>query len=76
MKEKFESLAKIFGLGGEIISIETISNGNINQTYDVTMKEGDTEHRYVFQRLNIYDFKNPKRIMQNIETERYCQSCE
>ena len=67
MKEKFEALAKIFGLSGEIISIETVSNGNINQTYDVTMKNGDSEYRYVFQRLNIYVFKNPKRIMQNIE---------
>ena len=67
MKENFELIAKIFEIDGEIISIEPISNGIINQTYDVKILEENTERRYVFQRLNIFVFKNPKRIMQNIE---------
>ena len=67
MKQKFEALAKIFQIDGEISSIEVISNGNINQTYDVTVNDKGNEKRYVFQRLNIFVFKNPKRIMQNIE---------
>ncbi len=67
MKTKFEELAKIFMIDGEITSIETISNGNINSTYDVTINNNGEEHRYVFQKLNIFVFKNPKRIMGNIE---------
>ncbi len=67
MKAKFEELAKIFMIKGEITSIETISNGNINSTYDVTVNDGGVEHRYVFQKLNIFVFKSPKRIMSNIE---------
>ena len=67
MKENFELIAKIFEIDGEIISIDPISNGIINQTYDVKILEENTERRYVFQRLNIFVFKNPKRIMQNIE---------
>ena len=67
MKQNFEILTKIFQLNGEITSIEQISNGIINQTYDVKMTDGEKERRYVFQRLNIFVFKNPKKIMQNIE---------
>lgn len=67
MKQNFEILAKIFQLNGEITSIEQISNGIINQTYDVKITDGEKERRYVFQRLNIFVFKNPKKIMQNIE---------
>lgn len=67
MKEQFTSLAKTFNIAGEIKEYSVISNGNINQTYDVTVINGDEEKRYVFQRLNIFVFKNPKRIMQNIE---------
>ena len=65
--EKFNELAKIFNLEGNIKSFEIISNGNINTTYDVTLSDGKTEKRYVFQKLNIFVFKSPKRIMTNIE---------
>ncbi|MBO5197621.1 MAG: aminoglycoside phosphotransferase family protein [Lachnospiraceae bacterium] len=67
MEEKFTELANIFGLSGTIKDISVISNGNINTTYDVLMDEDGTERRFVFQKLNIFVFKNPKRIMNNIE---------
>ncbi len=66
MTAKFQELAKIFMIEGEITSIETINNGNINATYDVIVNKDGEEHRYVFQKLNIFVFKNPKRIMSNI----------
>ena len=65
--EKFSELAKIFMLKGEIKSFDVISNGNINSTYDVTLSDGGKDKRYVFQKLNIFVFKSPKRIMKNIE---------
>ncbi len=63
----FKELAETFRLEGEIESIDIISNGNINTTYDVYLKSGDESKRYVFQKLNIFVFKSPKKIMKNIE---------
>ncbi|MBQ9086882.1 MAG: aminoglycoside phosphotransferase family protein [Clostridia bacterium] len=67
MRKQFIELAHIFQIPGEIRSIDVISNGNINTTYDVTICDGGTDRRYVFQKVNIFVFKNPKRIMKNIE---------
>ena len=64
---KFKELTSVFNLKGEVISFEKIGNGNINQTYDVIISFEGVEKRYVFQKINIYVFKNPKNIMQNIE---------
>ena len=66
MKEKITQIAQVFGLGGEVLDHSVISNGNINTTYDVTVLIGGEQRRFVFQKLNIFVFKNPKRIMQNI----------
>lgn len=67
MKEKFTELAGIFCLPGTITSIDVISNGNINATYDVSIEHEGKTRRYVFQKLNIFVFKSPKKIMKNIE---------
>lgn len=67
MKEKFTELAGIFCLEGTIEEINVISHGNINTTYDVMMKKDGEFHRFVFQKINIFVFKNPKHIMKNIE---------
>ena len=66
MKARIAQVAEMFGLDGEIVNITTINNGHINSTYDVTMNLNGEERRLVFQKLNIYVFKNPKRIMGNI----------
>jgi hypothetical protein len=67
LKGTLSELAAIFCLPGEIKKLSIINNGNINASYDVTMEHLGEEHRYVFQKLNMYVFKNPKRIMSNIE---------
>lgn len=67
MKTKFEELTKIFQIEGDIVSIEQIGNGNVNQTYDVFIEKNGEKTRYVFQKINIFVFKNPKKIMKNIE---------
>ena len=63
----FTELADIFMLNGTVKSFSVISNGNINTTYDVTVTSDGVDKRYVFQKLNIFVFKSPKKIMQNIE---------
>ena len=67
MLKKFNELARIFCLDGDVQSYDLICNGNINTTYDVVIRLGDKDQRFVFQKLNIFVFKNPKKIMQNIE---------
>ena len=67
MKQKFSALAQVFCLPGDITDYEVISNGNINATYDVTMTVEGKERHFVFQKINIFVFKSPKRIMKNIE---------
>ena len=66
-KEKIAELANIFCLSGEVKSVDVISHGNINTSFDVVMNDNGVEKRYVFQKLNIFVFKSPKRIMSNIE---------
>ena len=63
----FAEISEIFGLGSNIKSASVITNGNINTTYDVTVNINGEDKRFVFQKINIFVFKNPKRIMQNIE---------
>ena len=65
--QKFAEISEIFGLGSNIKSASVITNGNINTTYDVTVIIDGEDKRFVFQKINIFVFKNPKRIMQNIE---------
>ena len=63
----FAEISEIFGLGSNVVSAQVITNGNINTTYDVTVNIDGEDKRFVFQKINIFVFKNPKRIMQNIE---------
>ena len=66
MKDKICELATYFGLEGQVESVDVVSNGHINSTYDVMMSHNGENHRYIFQKLNIFVFKNPKKIMGNI----------
>ena len=63
----FARLTEVFGIGDSVKSCEAIGNGNINSTYDVTVTAGGEDRRYVFQRLNVFVFKNPVQIMENID---------
>ncbi len=66
-QHNFAELAKTFRLPGEIKMITTVAHGNINGTYDVLMEHDGVERRYIFQKINLFVFKNPKQIMSNIE---------
>ena len=65
--QTFVELSEFFGLGKDVKSFDIISNGNINTTYDVTVSKDGEDKRYIFQKLNIFVFKSPKRIMKNID---------
>lgn len=62
------SVGQKFRLPGEIYSYDTITIGNINSTYKVTYTQRDnTLKSYLFQRVNTHVFKNPVKIMENID---------
>ena len=62
MNEKLLSIAKLFALNGNILSIEPYGEGHINVTYlIVTDKE-----RYIFQKMNTRVFPDAKGLMANV----------
>jgi len=67
LRSKFQNLAELFQLQGEIQNIRTVNHGHINSTYDVIVHKNGENHRYIFQKINSYVFKHPEKIMQNIE---------
>ncbi len=66
-EHNFQALAEMFCLPGTIKSVHAVTHGNINGTYDIVMEDQGEERRYIFQKINIFVFKNPKQIMSNIE---------
>ena len=67
-KEKLKNIAKEFKINGEIINIETCSNGHINKTYAVTYKTDKNENKkYILQYVNTNVFPNLPELMKNIK---------
>lgn len=60
-------LCEIYGLGGEITRFDPVTNGHINYTYNITIKENGGEARYIVQQINSHVFRFPQKIMNNIK---------
>jgi len=58
-------IAEQFEAQGKIFEIREFGNGNINDTYLVTIDSNEESH-FVLQRINTHVFKQPKLIMQNM----------
>lgn len=67
LHSKFQDLAALFQIFGDIQSIRTVNHGHINATYDVMINQNGTNCRFIFQKINSFVFKEPHKIMQNIE---------
>ena len=67
--EYLENIIKKFQIEGTIKSISSpSSNGNINNTYVITCITTDgMEKKYILQEINQNVFKNPYKVMENIE---------
>ena len=59
--------AEQFAQLGEVIDVREHGNGNINDTYLVTVN-GDENDKFVLQRINTHVFSRPKLIIQNLRT--------
>lgn len=70
MIEKEKELLNIiekFDIEGDASSITAINNGIINTTYFATFKKDAKTSKYILQKINTNIFKNPYRLMKNIE---------
>lgn len=65
--ENLTHIAEQFKPGGNVIKVKEFGNGNINDTYIVTLDSTD-ENKFVLQRINTHVFKQPQLIMQNMRT--------
>jgi Ser/Thr protein kinase RdoA (MazF antagonist) len=70
-----KAIATQFQIGGVIISITPLGEGNVNETYQVTCQENIFQdqilqeqllRRYVMQRINTAVFPRPELVMANI----------
>lgn len=67
MKSKFQKVGNKFRLPGVVVSYDVVKRGNINSTYNVTFDNDGQTKNYVFQKVNTFVFKDPVRIMKNID---------
>ena len=68
MFDIIRAIGETFKISGKLYSFDTINQGNINSTYKVTYKMEDGSLKpYLFQRVNTVVFKDPVKIMKNID---------
>jgi 5-methylthioribose kinase len=63
--ENLTFIAEQFKADGAVLKVKEFGNGNINDTYIVTLNT-QTERKFVLQRINTHVFKQPQLIMQNM----------
>ncbi len=59
------SVAERFKLRGRIIDVREFGNGNINNTFLVTLDTEGEEH-FILQRINTHVFRRPELLMRNM----------
>jgi len=57
--------AQQFEPGGRVLDVQAYGEGNVNDTYLVTL-DGATEAHFVLQRINTHVFRRPELIMANL----------
>ncbi|WP_017655803.1 phosphotransferase enzyme family protein [Fortiea contorta] len=63
--DNFTNIAEQFTPQGRVTDIQAFGNGNINDTFLVTLNSPDIQH-FVLQRINTHVFRQPKLVMQNM----------
>ena len=64
---QLQEISRQFQIYGQILHAETCKIGHINETYSATYDQGGTRVRYIHQKINQSVFKDPPRVMQNVE---------
>lgn len=63
----FCALAAHFAIPGEYVACTRYGAGHINDTFCLTVREGEREVRYILQRINHRLFRDVGKLMHNIE---------
>jgi hypothetical protein len=66
-KHDLAEIVKHFQLEGRFLDAAPIGSGHINDTYVSRFQDGPRETRYIHQRINTFVFKEPDKLMENIE---------
>jgi Ser/Thr protein kinase RdoA (MazF antagonist) len=65
------AIADQFNPQGQIIDIQAFGNGNINDTFLVTLDSPAQKH-FILQRINTHVFRQPELVMQNMRVFTEC----
>ncbi|MBE9197796.1 MULTISPECIES: aminoglycoside phosphotransferase family protein [unclassified Nodularia (in: cyanobacteria)] len=67
------AIAEQFTSQGQVTGIQSLGNGNINDTFLVTLDSSERKH-FVLQRINTQVFRQPELVMQNMQilTDHVC----
>ncbi|MBO4648852.1 MAG: aminoglycoside phosphotransferase family protein [Lentisphaeria bacterium] len=66
-QQKLRNLMNKFTIYGDFIVAVPFGNGHVNDTYLVTFDQGGVRLNYVLQRINGDVFKEPEKVMENID---------
>jgi len=61
------ALGRQFDIAGRPIEVASVTAGHIHDTYLVTYADSGRRSRYIHQRINQHVFRDPPRLMENIE---------
>ena len=68
LEQKLSDVGRTFRLDGKPYSFSVLTDGNVNSTYKLNYRQPDgCIKAYVAQRINPYVFRQPAKIMQNID---------
>lgn len=66
--EKLQQVCKLFRINDTYLGHEVIQVGNVNKTYRVKfLLQDGSEKSFLVQNVNTYVFKNPVKVMENID---------
>lgn len=57
----------MFQVPGQLVALEAIGSGNVNDTYRVVLRTTFSEEQYILQRINQTVFRNPALVMANMK---------
>ena len=67
-QEMIKAISHEFAIAGEFLEGLEIDSGHINSTYLVVYETADGKRaKYILQRINNYVFKDPLKVMKNVE---------
>lgn len=62
-----ETIALQFEVPGQLVALESIGSGNVNDTFRVVLRTTFSEEQYILQRINQAVFKEPAIVMSNMK---------